>query len=125
MLPNLRGLTKAMYAVGRFTGIDDATAVLALPNEVHRQKCEQKRPEVEEALSNALGSKIGLRLIVDDEAGAPAPGSPGGSNDPTSEPEEDLAGVDVHDLEDAPDAPAGGIQALTEAFPGAALIDGD
>ena len=41
----------------------------------------------------------------------------------TDDPDEHLAGTDVHDLDDAPDAPTGGIDALTQAFPGAELVD--
>ncbi|MBX3313837.1 MAG: hypothetical protein KF906_05910, partial [Actinobacteria bacterium] len=132
VLPTLGGLAKAMFNVGRFTGLDGTTAVLALPNDVHRQKCERKRPEVEQALSDAVGSTITLRLVVDDDPGAepdrPAGGDSGGRGrpDPGPESHEDvLDGADVHDLDDAPDAPAGGLQALTEAFPGAELVEGE
>jgi hypothetical protein len=41
----------------------------------------------------------------------------------SDDPDEHLAGHDVHDLPDAPDAPTGGLAALTEAFPGAELIE--
>lgn len=149
VLPTLGGLTKAMFSVGRFVSADGATAVLALPNEVHRQKCEQKRPEVEAALSAALPAPVALTLIVDDDATTGDPYGSGGSRSggTSSGPhrpaaggqagrggraeseietaDDVLGGGDVHDLEDAPDAPAGGIQALTEAFPGAELLEGD
>lgn len=132
MLPSLGGLVKAMYSVGRFTDVDGATATLALPNEVHRQKCEQKRSEVEAALSQRLDHPIRLRLVVD---GGSAPddrstmghdGAPGPSGRPPEPgPDDfDLGGHDVHDLDDAPDGPTGGMDALTEAFPGAELVEG-
>lgn len=41
----------------------------------------------------------------------------------TDDPDEHLAGADVHDLDDAPGAPTGGLAALTEAFPGAELLE--
>jgi hypothetical protein len=132
IVPNLRGVTKAMYSVGRFTGFDGSTATLALPNEVHRQKCDQKRGEVEGALRDALGSPVSLALVVDDHGddgggggyGSDGAGGGGGGRGPVSDDDFDLGGTDVHDLDDAPDAPVGGLQALTDAFPGAELIEG-
>ncbi|CAN5801584.1 hypothetical protein BH23ACT2_BH23ACT2_10570 [soil metagenome] len=119
-----------MFSVGHFTEVSGSDAVFALPNEVHRQKCEQKRAEVEAALSERLDSPISLRLVVDQRAGegGSQPVSAGGSGErpPDGGPEAedlDLGGGDVHDLEDAPDAPTGGVDALTEAFPGATFED--
>ncbi|HEX2577465.1 MAG TPA: DNA polymerase III subunit gamma/tau [Aquihabitans sp.] len=133
VLPSLGGLAKAMYAVGRFTATEGSTAVLAFPNEVHRQKCEQKRGEVEQALSERLGSPVTLRLVVDsagdrgdDPGDAQAGPRGGGRRAPGPPPEDDfdLGGQDVHDLDDAPDAPTGGLDALTQAFPGSELVEG-
>jgi DNA polymerase-3 subunit gamma/tau len=139
ILGSLGGLAKAMYSAGRFTSLEGGVATFALPNEVHRQKCEQKRTEVEQAVSARLGSPVTLRLVVDDSVeGGAAPGSGSGSGSgggrggsgggrgadaAPEDPDEHLAGADVHDLDDAPDAPLGGIAALTEAFPGSELID--
>ena len=130
VLPSLSGLAKAMYAVGRFTEVGPSSATLAFPNNVHRQKCEQKRSEVEAALSARLGAPISLELVVDGEGGGgPAAvrhdGAPA-SADGGAEPDEDfdLGGHDVHDLDDAPDGRVGGLDALTEAFPGSELIEG-
>lgn len=132
VVPALGGLTKAMYSVGRFTSFDGAVAVLALPNEVHRQKCEQKRGEVEAALRAELGVDVRLDLVVDEHGDGPAApprsggggGGGGGGARPGPDEDFDLGGTDVHDLENAPDAPAGGLQALTDAFPGAELLEG-
>jgi hypothetical protein len=129
VLGSLAGLTKAMYSVGRFTAVDGATATFAFPNEVHRQKCEQKRGEVEAALSTRLGTPVKLRLVVDAPGAAPPPsGSGRGADagpDAGSPPDDyDLDGADVHDLPDAPSAPQGGIAALTDAFPGSELVEG-
>lgn len=115
MLPGLAGITKAMFSAGRFVGLEGEAAVLALPNDMHRQKCEQKRADVERVLSDRLGSPVTLRLVVDSAAGGPVA---------VDVPDEDhLGGADVHDLDDAPDAPTGGLGALQNAFPGAELIE--
>lgn len=134
ILPTLGGMTRAMYAVGHFVEFTGTTATLAFPNEVHRQKCEQKRADVERALSDGIGSPLTLRLVVDEAAGGTDAGNADRrrgavgvtSTRPAAEPEEDfdLGSDNVHDLDDAPDAPAGGLDALTEAFPGSELVEG-
>lgn len=126
VLPALGGLTKAMFSSGSVAEVKGSEVVVSFPNEVHRQKCEQKRPEVQAALSQSLGSAVRLRLVVDEHGGTDgaAPVAPAG-DDPT-EPADDfeaLDGSDVHDLPDAPSAAAGGIDALTEAFPGSTLVE--
>lgn len=124
---DLRGLTKAMYRGGRWAGVSGSTATLALPNEISRDKCEQKRPEVEAALSNRFGVPVSLRLVVDDGASNPAESGPGATRRPPTDvpddPEVHLAGTDVHDLPDAPSAASGGLDALNAAFPGSELVE--
>jgi len=132
VIPDLTGMTKAMFSVGRFTAFDAGVATLALPNEVHRQKCQQKRPEVEGVLRDRLSPDLRLDLVVDDSdgegggrRGGGGPGGPGGggSGGRGPAPDDDLGGADVHDLENAPDARTGGIDMLTDAFPGAEIIE--
>ena len=94
-MPSLGGLAKAMYGVGRFPGGRGVDRRLALPNEAHRRKCEQRRAEVEAALSSHLGMPASLRLVVDD--GRPGE-RPEELSDQSVHPdvEEDLATIDVH-----------------------------
>ncbi|MEZ5177119.1 MAG: hypothetical protein R2746_02245 [Acidimicrobiales bacterium] len=133
----LKGLARAMYREGRFTAIDGGTATIVFPNPVHRDKCEGKRAEVEQALSTRFGVPISLRLQADGDSGGsvgarPADGSGGGGPErgpvapsPDPDPDDDvpLAIADVRELPDAPSAATGGIDALTEAFPGAEFVE--
>jgi DNA polymerase-3 subunit gamma/tau len=125
VLPALSGLTKAMYQSARLVGLDGGTATVGVDNDHHRDNCERKRPDVERALSEVVGRPLTVRFEV---GGLPATSGdaarPGAAPAPVSDdPEEHLAGADVHDLDDAPDAPTGGLSALTEAFPGAEIIE--
>lgn len=123
VIPELRGATKAMFNVGELTAFDGTTATLSLPNDVHRQKCEQRLSDVEAVARRHLGSSIRLRLVVGDHGVRPAD-DPRGSGDDGGSPDDfDLGDIDVDALEDAPDEPTGGIDALTEAFPGAEFVD--
>jgi DNA polymerase III subunit gamma/tau len=133
VLDGLPGAAKALYRMGRFVDGDGRSATFALPNAPHRDHCEKQRPAVEAALARHFGRPVPLRLVTDAEAGgpgagvdlAPPPGPPGpGSSASASAPpppdEEDVG--DVAALEDAPDA-GSGLDRLTEAFPGAELIE--
>jgi hypothetical protein len=94
--------------------------VLALPNEVHRNRCDEMRPEVERALAAHFGHAVALRLVAD---GAAAPVDVRDASSPPPEPD---AAPDEHiDLDELTDAPAGGgiLDQLTSAFPGAELVD--
>ena len=118
MLPRLNGLTKAIYGVGRFLPPEDGCAVFALPNDVHRGKCEQKRPEVEAALQEHFGHPLPA------QAGG-RPGRrrrPGRQRAPEPEPEPDLdEHIDIRHTEPAPDVKTD-VDRLTDAFPGAELL---
>ena len=89
-----------------------------------RDQCRADAPACREIVS-----PVRVRLEV--ATGRPRPATPAGAGGPSAaparevsdDPEEHLAGTDVHDLDDAPDAPTGGIDALTQAFPGAELVD--
>lgn len=126
MLPSLSGLTKAMYQSAELVRLDGGTATIRVDNEHHQQNCERKRPDVELALAAAVGQAVTVQFEVGGEVSATAPPAGGGGRPApqvSDDPDEHLAGHDVHDLPDAPDAPSGGLAALTEAFPGAELIE--
>ena len=118
VLPRLSGLAKAMYGVGRFLEVDGPTVVFALPNEAHRRKCEQKRAEVEAALSSRA------RLVHHVAAGGRRrpprcrPADLIADEQPPPSDDEELSALDVRDLQDAPAGQRGGVDRLTEAFPG-------
>ena len=114
VLGALSGSAKARFAAGRFVDVADGAAVFALPNDMHRTRCEEVRPAVEAALASHFGRTVPLRLTVE----APmAPAAP----PPDPEPEH----VDITELVDAPAAPVrSAADRLTEAFPGAVLEEG-
>ena len=65
VLPHLKGMVKALFAAGRFVSADENGAVFALPTAPHRQKCEEKRKDVEAALAAHYGRPIPLTLVVE------------------------------------------------------------
>ena len=120
----MRGLAKSMYEAARLVSVEGDTAVVEATNENHRANIERKRGDAEAALSTVLGRPLRIRLVAGAESFPEGPTRSGPADDEPSGTDEDpLGGADVHELEDAPDAPSSGIDALTEAFPGSQLIE--
>lgn len=117
---------KSIFSTGRFLESSDGAAVFALDNVFARDHCEKHRPAAEAALSAHFGRPVPLRLVALAEApprasrGATSGPRRASSAAPVPEVEEEI--VDVHALEDAPDA-ASGVERLAEAFPGAELVE--
>jgi DNA polymerase-3 subunit gamma/tau len=84
VIGRLRPKAKALFQAGRFIGVDGERAVFGLPNETHRNRCEDVRGEIEAALSEQFGRPIGLDLVVD--PGAEPPGTRSGSPPDRSRP---------------------------------------
>jgi DNA polymerase-3 subunit gamma/tau len=110
----LKGIPgRPRLAGGRWLAVDEGVAVFALPNEAHRQRCEELRPKVEAALAEHFGRPIPVRMVVD-------PGTPARNSSPPPEPD-DVGTVDLGELDDAPAEVASGIDRIIQAFPGATV----
>jgi DNA polymerase III subunit gamma/tau len=116
VVPRLKGMARALYLPGRFVAADASGATFALPNGPQLTKCEQYRSEVEAALAEYFHRPVPLRLVLDD-AEAPARSGPSVDGPPDDE-------VDVAELVDAPPGRVrSGLDRVTEAFPGAQLVE--
>ena len=135
VLDGLAPAAKARFRAGRFLrvveGGADAAAVYGLPNAIHRDRCEERRPEVEAALARHFGRPVPLRLVVEESAGAVPPGEappPSGTTSdvepprPTdADPDVDLD--DLHALPDATDVVATVTDRIMQAFPGSQVVE--
>jgi len=101
--------------VGRFVSAEDGVALFALPNAVHRDRCEEVRTVAEEALSAHFGRPVPLRLTVETTAPVAA------GAEPSPPPDDD---VDVNDLRDAPPGElASPLDHVMKAFEGAEVVE--
>ena len=171
VVPQLKGVAKAIYSSGHFVAVTGRGAVFTLPNAATVERAEKFRPDVESMIGAEVGSPVRLLLVdeTDPAAVADATGGPGRSAasstsasaptptptqtptpprgrttprtrseepavavpEPTTAPDpveptgddDESSIIDVHDLEDA-DVAATGVEKLTQAFPGAVLVDG-
>ena len=113
---------RARFSAGHFIAVEDGTAVMGLPNEPHRKRCEDLRGELEVVLAARFGATVPVRLVVDDGSTGRA-----SSTRPTPEPRKPQADdeVDLSALVDADAVEGSAVERLTKAFPGAALVDPD
>ncbi|MCC6225357.1 MAG: DNA polymerase III subunit gamma/tau [Microthrixaceae bacterium] len=128
VLPQLRAVARAVFAGGRFTTVDGGVATFALPNGPMLERAGKARADVEAALTGYFGQAVTLTLVVDGGSSAPAPVSTGDSpiadQAPSPGPESDEC-VDLSELTDATDVAGGGANKLTQAFPGAVVVEED
>jgi hypothetical protein len=108
------------FQIGRFLAVENDVAVFALPNPVHRDRCEEVRAEVELALSQHFKRPIPLRVVVDAGSAStpePRPGTPAVQ----------VAADDDVDLDDLRDAPPGTLASpvdhVLQAFEGAKVVE--
>lgn len=120
---SLKGLTKALFKELPIHVDEDGIVYLTAPNETHRQKCEERIDETSGALSQKMGKKMTLKILV---SGGPAitKENPQVLKLTTYENEDvDLSNLDA--LEDAPIESGDEISLISQSFPGAQIIDED
>lgn len=119
VLSQLKGVAKAIYTAGHFVEVTGGVAVFALSQGSPLDRAELKRGDVEAALRTKFGRPVPLRLV---DGGVAGPG-PASSEPPPPEHVEEEHSIDVADLTDAHDVVATGADKLTQAFPGAVVVD--
>jgi DNA polymerase-3 subunit gamma/tau len=137
VLDTLSGGARAWFKAGRFTACDGEVAVLALPSEIHRDRCEEKRPEAERALAAKLGQPLTLRLAVGEHGGSDPPdpemarasgGSapgPAPSHHRMQPDQDDVDADDIGDVDELPvaDVDGGVVARVMQAFPGSQVVE--
>ena len=76
--PSLKGMPRAIYAPATFVRSGPGVVTLAVPNAVHRGKCEQHRAAVEKALGEIAATAITIELVEGGGDGGHG-GGPGGA----------------------------------------------
>ena len=118
LLERLGRKARARFSAARFVDVEDGTAVMALPNEAHMKRCEEMRSELETVLSEKFGGTVPVKLVVGGDV--PDPVVPQTVATPVVE-----ESIDMDDLVDADISEGSAVDKLTQAFPGASLVDPD
>ena len=126
LMDRLSRKARARFSAARFIDVQDGTAVMALPNEPHLRRCEDLRGELENVLAARFGGSLPVRLVVDDGSSAPTL-TPTTKPRPVAVDESMVAdeSIDLDELVAADVAEGSAVDRLTQAFPGAVLVEPD
>ncbi len=123
VLPALSKRARARFQGGHFVDSNADGATFALPNEMHRDRCTEVRPEVDGILERHVGRRVRFDLVVADAepvtSTAAEPSTASVSGDET---------IDISDIDRLVDAdvePQSELTRLTEIFPGAEVVEPD
>jgi DNA polymerase III subunit gamma/tau len=135
VMGRLSNKARARYQAGRWTEVGPP-AVFSLPNPIHRDRCDDVRVDVEDALADHFGAPVPVSLVVDGgAASAPPPAAaptaapppaPAVVADPGPDPEPFDEADEIGDVDELADAdlPAmSSVDRLTEMFPGAEVVE--
>jgi hypothetical protein len=106
MLESMSGRVRSRFSAGHWVETTADSVNFGLPNPVHRDRCEEVRVEVDEALVVQFGRAIPLSLVVDmveeepDFFSTPPSGGAGTTDDADDGTFEEDS-IDVHGLVDA------------------------
>ena len=123
----MSGRVRSRFSAGRFLEPEGGTAQFGLPNPVHRDRCEEVRAEVDDALAAHFGASVPLALVVDNAEIEPdifATASAGSANDEPPPIDDDEA-VDLDALTDADDAQVAlsGVDRVLATFEGSTVVE--
>ncbi len=115
--------TRVRFRGGRILGVEGATVIFGVPNEIHRSRCVDQKGEVERTLGQHFGQAVTVEIRVDGDAPAPTmdPAKIEPAQRPAADADEDIGPVE--ELADATDQSATGVDRLTKAFPGSTVIE--
>ena len=115
-LPGLSARARARFQAAKLVDVQEHTVRFELPNETHRERCEQLKSDVEESLSNLTGTNVQVELVV----------SSGAQVDDVQKPlESPEEVVDPADFKTTNDSGPSSVERVLEAFPGAVASDDD
>ncbi|WP_419849568.1 DNA polymerase III subunit gamma/tau [Candidatus Poriferisocius sp.] len=125
ILANLPNKVRVRFQAGRFLANDGGSAVFALPNKIHLDRCEEARNEVDSALHEHFGRPVPMRLAIDDDSIAPPPDLQPPRSRSVSSDQDEAEAIDPDELMDEETVTQEAISNLMEAFPDSELVTFD
>jgi DNA polymerase III subunit gamma/tau len=118
---SLKGLTKALFKELPISVAEDGTVYLTAPNETHKQKCDDRLAEASSLLTQQVGQKIDLIILVSERVTVEKSKKP----EVIKKQEEEIDLVNLEALEDAPMDSGDEMSLISKSFPGAKVVDQD
>ena len=114
-LPALSAKARARFQAAKVTEVIKDRIRFELPNETHRERCEQLKVDIEKTLRELLNVSVRVELFATQES---AP-----SNSDTAQSDTEDVAVDPSEFEVATDAGLSSVDRVLDAFPGAVASD--
>jgi len=114
-LPALSARARARFQAAKIISVSEEQVQFELPNETHRERCEQMKEDIEAVLRKTLEIQVAVKLTAADE------GKPQADNKPKVVVEEEI--VDPAEFEVSADGGPSSVDRLLDAFPGAVASD--
>ena len=125
-LEGLSQKVRARFKGGRILDAEGLTVRFGVPNSIHRDRCEDVKSDVENALSEHFGTAVTVAIVIDESPMAPIDPAKLDAK-PTPSPDDTAAEAaeigPVADLADADDQSSKGVDRITKAFPGSKVIE--
>lgn len=115
VLPVLTAKARARFQVAKVIDVADGRIRFELPNEIHRERCEQLKGDIEKALSEMLRTSVEAELTASEEK------APESNDQIQSTAQEEV--VDPAEFQKASDGGPSSVDRVLEAFPGAVASD--
>ena len=122
LLPKLSKKARARFSAGRPVSVDENGVTIALPNEPHLRRCSELLGELETAIKNTFGVLVPVLLAVDDQSlSSLSPPNPVKPPTPVNNDED----LDISDLVEADPNSGSAVERLSQAFPGAEIVESE
>lgn len=125
ILGNLSNKVRVRFQTGRFLANKPDCVVFALDNQIHLDRCEEVRTEVDNALLQHFGRPVPMRLVIDDDSTAPPPDIQPARSLSTSSDGDEAETIDPDELMDEETVTQEAISNLMAAFPDSELVTFD
>ena len=125
ILANLPNKVRVRFQAGRFLANDGGSVVFALDNQIHLDRCEEVRSDVDNALRQHFGRPVPMRLAIDDDSTAPPPELQSPRSLSTSSDHDEVEAIDPDELMDEETVAQEAISNLMAAFPDSELVTFD
>ena len=122
LLSKLSKKARARFSAGRPVLVDETGVTIALPNEPHLRRCSELLGELEAAVKNTFGVVMPVLLSVDDQS-VSSPPTPNPVKPP--KPVNNDEDLDLSELVEADPNSGSAVERLSEAFPGAEIVESE
>jgi len=121
LLPKLSKKARARFSAGRPVSVDENGVIIALPNEPHLKRCSELVGEVEASIKNTFGVSVPVLLSVDGSSSSISPPKPAKPSKPIKNDED----LDLSGLVEADPNSGSAVERLSQAFPGAEIVESE